>query len=150
METDASGIGIGAVLSQHDKEKHKFRPISFASRLLKGAELNYSTTDREALAIVWAIKKYKYVIYGYKIVVFTDHKPLTSLFSSTLPPGRLGRWALLVQEYDLTIRYKPGILNQVPDALSRYPVEGGEELQTGQVNVIPVDQPRKAKQPVAA
>ena len=63
------------------------------------------------------------VLLGYEIRIFTDHKPLLGLFSNTLPPGKLGRWALIIQEYQAKFFYKPGKCNDVPDALSRYPIE---------------------------
>ena len=152
VETDASSVGIGAVLSQYHADSKKMKPIAYCSRLLKGAELNFSTTDREALAIIWSLKKFRYVVHGYPITVLTDHKPLTSLFTSTLPPGRLGRWALLVQEFGIKIRYKPGRLNMVPDALSRYPAEDddqNEEVNEGKVNLVS-KVVRRNRQPVAA
>ena len=120
VETDASEKGLGCVITQR-QDNGKFKPISFASRTLNKAEKNYDTTNKEALAVIWALKKYKYILYGYKITVFTDHKPLTGVFTRTLPPGRLGRWALLVQDFDINIIYKPGKMNIVPDALSRNP-----------------------------
>ena len=126
VETDASGIGIGAILSQKDPCTGRLKPIAYASRLLKPAEKNYSTIDREALAVVWALKKFKYVIFGYDITILTDHKPLCSLFVNTLPPGRLGRWALCIQEYGIKIQYKPGKTNLGADALSRYPIVESE------------------------
>ena len=122
IETDASQTGIGAILSQKDTNTGKYRPIAYASRLVKGAEKNYSATDLEALAVVWALKKFRYVIYGYEIIVYTDHKPLTSIFSGKLSTGRLARWALTIQEYGIKILYKEGVLNKGPDALSRYPL----------------------------
>ena len=82
----------------------------------------------------------------------TDHKPLTSLFTNTLPPGRLGRWALLVQEFGLKIFYSPGIVNFVPDALSRN-TNLTEEDNSREIMVIASSQLRRTgqvKQPVPA
>ena len=152
VETDASNQGIGAVLSQKDEETGKLKPIAFASRLLKDAEENYSTTEKEALAIVWALKKFRYTIYGYPIVAITDHQPLVGLFSRTLPPGRLGRWALLIQEFGLKIKYQPGALNKVPDALSRHPVGTGEIQKQATTTLVSSENATKTKvkQPVPA
>ena len=152
IETDASNVGIGAVLSQKDPETNRLRPILYTSRLLKAAEQNYSATEREALAVINALNKFKYVVYGYQITVLTDHKPLTFLFTSTLPPGRLGRWALCVQEYGIKIQYKPGKYNVVPDALSRHPVDPKNpepELDLGKITLVEGPRP-KTKQPVTA
>ena len=152
LETDASNVGLGCVLSQKDERTGKLRPISYASRVLNKAEKNYSTTEKEALAIVWGLKKYRYIIYGYGISVMTDHKPLTSLFTNTLPPGRLGRWALLVQEFGLKIFYNPGVLNSVPDALSRNTnlteIENNKEILA--IASTQLGQTRPVKQPVPA
>ena len=157
VETDASGVGIGAILSQKDTVSGRLKPIAFASRLLKTAERNYATVDLEALAVVWALKKFKYVIYGYDITVLTDHKPLCSLFTNTLPPGRLGRWALCIQEFGIKIQYKAGKTNKGADALSRYPVEDptdGEEQRenkTDHYGVLSVSHSDlKIKQPPTA
>ena len=147
LETDASGYGIGGVLCQEDPNvRNRLRPISYTSRLLKGAELNYSTTEKEALAAIHALKKFKFVIYGYQTTVITDHKPLVSLFANTLPPGRLGRWALMVQAYKIDFKYKPGILNKVSDCLSRYPLTETTEdpvTEVGAVQLVQTDRPNK-------
>ena len=136
LETDASNKGIGCVISQ-EVEGEK-RPISFASRSLSKAEKNYDTTNKEALAVVWALKKYRYILLGYEITAYVDHQSLVGIFKNTLPPGRLGRWALAVQEYNITIKYKPGRLNQVPDTLSRLPVESTESQSTN-INMMTED-----------
>lgn len=150
IETDASQKGIGAVLSQKDEKGGKLKPIAFASRLLKSAENNYSVTEKEALAVVWALRKFRYTVYGYPVTVITDHQPLVSLFTRTLPPGRLGRWALLIQEFGIKIKYKPGCLNYVPDALSRYPIEAEETIQEDSTVLLIDTHGVKAKQPVQA
>ena len=83
---------------------------------------------------------------------FTDHKPLVGLFANTLPPGRLGRWALLIQAYNITIRYKPGVLNKVSDCLSRYPLPHRVDdpvTDVGTIQTIATRQ-RSSKQPKPA
>ena len=136
LETDASNKGIGCVISQEIDGKK--RPISFASRSLSKAEKNYDTTNKEALAVVWALKKYRYILLGYEIIAYVDHQSLVSIFKNTLPQGRLGRWALSVQEYNIKLKYKPGKMNQVPDALSRLPVKSAENTNE-KINIMTED-----------
>lgn len=116
--TDASGEGLGAVLCQEGEDK-LLHPISFASRALSKAERRYHITDLEALALVFALKKFHFFVYGLKTVVRTDHQPLTCLFKRTNVSARVLRWALEIQQYRLKIEYVAGKANVVADALSR-------------------------------
>lgn len=84
------------------------RPVEYASRLLTPAERNYSTTEREALAIVWSIDKFRGYIEETSVVVVTDHQPLKWLMTLKTPSGRLARWGLKLQPYNLQITYAPG------------------------------------------
>ena len=120
LETDASGVGLGAVLSQQQgSETTSCRPIAYASRTLQKHERNYGITELEALAVVWATKHFHVYLYGHQCKVLTDHSALKSLLNTPHPSGKLARWGLALQELDLKIEYRPGKQNSVADALSR-------------------------------
>lgn len=117
LTTDASNIALGAVLSQGNIGRDK--PICFASRTLSQSECNYSTIERELLAIVWAVKYFRPYLFGRKFKIFTDHRPLTWVMNLKEPNSKLIRWRLKLEEYDYEIVYKKGKLNTNADALSR-------------------------------
>lgn len=117
LTTDASKEALGAVLSQGDIGTD--RPIAYASRTLNKAERNYSTTEQELLAIVWATKQFRPYIWGRHFKVVTDHRPLRWLISLKDPGSRLTRWTIKLSEFDFEVVHKPGKSNQNADALSR-------------------------------
>jgi len=117
ITTDASNVAIGGILSQGTIGSDL--PISYVSRTLNKAEMNYNTTEKELLAIIWTVKQFRHYIYGRKFNIITDHKPLLWLFGIKDPGARLTRWRPLLEEYDYTIIYKPGVQNTNADALSR-------------------------------
>jgi len=125
IRTDASAYALGAVLLQ-GKTHEDQHPVEYASRLLTSAERNYSTTEREALAVVWALGKFRCYIEGQEVTVVTDHQALKWLMSLKSPSGRLARWALLLQEFNLRIEYAPGKCNVVADMLSRPVCHSGD------------------------
>ena len=129
LETDASGSGLGAVLTQV-QEDGLHRPIAYASRTLQDHERNYGITELEALGVVWAVKHFRHYLYGHRCTVITDHEALKSLLNTPHPSGKLARWGMVLQELDLHIVYRPGKQNAKADALSRYPVEDGAEVTT--------------------
>ena len=121
VTTDASNFAIGAILSQGDYPNDL--PVSYASRCLNSAEINYSVIEKELLAIVWAIRHFRPYLYGRRFKIVTDHQPLTWLFNIKDPKSRLVRWRLELEEFDYVIVYKPGRVNANADALSRNPVK---------------------------
>lgn len=116
---DASNDGIGATLGQIQDGKEV--AIAYAGRDFNSAERNYSTTEREALAVIFGIKKFEPYLHGRKFILHTDHHSLKWLMNITDPTGRLARWALLVQQHDFEIRHRPGANHANADALSRRP-----------------------------
>jgi len=103
LTTDASGYAIGSILSQGDVGKDK--PIAYASRLLNKAEQNYSTIEKESLAIVYCVNHFQPYLYGNKFTIVTDHKLLEWLHSVKNPTSRLVRWRLKLAEYEYNIMY---------------------------------------------
>ncbi|GBN97613.1 Retrovirus-related Pol polyprotein from transposon 17.6 [Araneus ventricosus] len=117
-------------------------PIEYASRLLNSAERNYSTTEREALAVVWALNKFRGYIEGSKITVASDHQPLKCLMKLKSPSGRLARWALQLQSFNLNLEYIPGKSNVVGDMLSRLGYD--QEISSCEENTVSIDFPARS------
>ena len=121
LQTDASTVGLGAVLTQGEKENE--RVIAYASRSLNKAEKNYSATELECLAVKWGIWKMRDYLEGYHFRVITDHQSLKWLNSIDNPSGRLARWAMELSQHDFDIQYRKGSLNVPADTLSRQPIK---------------------------
>ena len=124
LHTDASDYGIGGYLFQIINGEH--RPVAFMSKSLTGAELRWSTIEKECYAIVYSLKKFEHLIRDTKFTLRTDHKNLTYINSES--NAKVTRWKLLIQNYDFNIEYIKGELNFVADAFSRLvPFAGTEE-----------------------
>ncbi|XP_049292920.1 uncharacterized protein K02A2.6-like isoform X1 [Anopheles funestus] len=129
---DASPVGLGAVLTQTDRHTNKPRIICFASKGLTAAERVYPQTQREALAVVWAVEKLYLYLFGTRFTIFTDHKTLEYIYGGKHQNGRRAcsraeGWALRLQPYDFEIKYIPGATN-IADILSRLVSEPGKQF----------------------
>ena len=117
VRSDASSVGVGALLLQYDNEIP--HPIAYASRKLLPRECNCSKIERELLAVVFAINKFRFYLISNKFVLEVDHRPLVFLSKFKRDNPRLMRWALSLQAYDFRIVYLPGKENIGADMLSR-------------------------------
>ena len=162
LATDASEYGVGAVLfhketpevNSYIKSKTAKEVISYTSRTLSLSERNYSQIVKEALAIIFGIKKYDKYLMGRHFTLYTDHTPLVRLFdpkqaTTSTAAARIQRWCLFLSNYDYSVEHKKGINNSNADALSRLRLPRTqstlEELahvqvvQVGQINSLTID-----------
>jgi transposase InsO family protein len=121
ITSDASNYAVGAYLSQTDPETKKERPIMFLSKALDPAQSKYSTTEKELLAVVYALDRFRPYVYGRKFRCVTDHRSLLWLCGKRNPSSRLARWCQLINSYTNDIQFVKGKNNRVADALSRAP-----------------------------
>jgi hypothetical protein len=129
IHTDASMYALGAVLTQHDENGDEY-VVAYASRLLKGAELNFGITAKEGLAVLWACKMFHPYIDGMAFSVCTDYSALTSLLRTKEISGRMARMALELQGLQIkNIIHRKGILHNNADTLSRPPLSSVEATQ---------------------
>ena len=153
VETDASINGLGAVLQQ-SQDDGQLHPVAYASRSLTAAERNYSITEMEVLAVVWALTKFHPYIYGQSVTVITDHAAVRAVLETPNPSAKHARWWTRVYGTglkDIRILYRPGRLNVAADALSRSPHlepplagEGEHEAQVSMVQLKPTTAPAGA------
>jgi hypothetical protein len=122
VATDASNVGVGAVLYQlpgGEDDPKNIRYISFVARSLQDRERRYSATQKELLGIVFALKKLHYYLWGNHFTLFTDHRALTYMHTQKDMNSMLTGWQEIIWSYTFKVIYRPGVLNVLPDALSR-------------------------------
>lgn len=119
LSTDASGVGAGACLAQEQDGER--RVIAYASMSFSQAQLSYSTIEKELAAIRWAVKTFKPFIYGIPFDLFTDHRPLTYMYTMSRDNPRVLRTLNELSNYDFEVHYRPGKNNVAADIMSRLP-----------------------------
>ena len=123
METDASGKGLGAILSQY-QEDNRLHPVAYASRSVTKTEANYAITDLETLVVVWVVTHFHYYLYGHKVTIIIDHAAVRAIEAPNLS-GKHARWWSKVYGSgikEVEIVHHPGKKNAPADCLSRQPV----------------------------
>ena len=146
---DASPVGIAAVLS-HRYSDGSERPVAYASRTLTKAEMKYAQIDREALAIIFGVKKFNEYLFGRSFILITDNRPLTHIFAPskmlpTVANARIQRWAIYLGAHNYTIEHRSAKDHTNVDGLSRLPAETEDDeedpvkiLHVSQMETIPV------------
>ena len=138
LAVDASPYGLGAVI-MHELPNGDWRPIAYASRTLNEHEKRYGQIDKEALAIMFGLKRFHLYLYGRHFTIQTDHKPLErSFYPKTAIPSlaamRLQRWAIIHSAFNYS-RFVPSKQNAVADALSRLPLPSTSNNEDANYNV---------------
>jgi len=166
LETNANAKGLGAILSQ-EQEDGQVHPVAYASRALSPSERNYSITEMETLAVVWAISHFQFYLYGQSVTVYTDHTAVKAVLEAPNPTGKHARWWMKVHGQgikEVRIVYRTGKSNIKADALSRSPhsltpneasetevqvaavMDGNKDDITTLLQADPVDKPTTALQ----
>ena len=118
LYTDASLYAVGCCLAQKDESGDK-HPIAYGSHKLTPTQCNWSTIEREAFAVLWALNRFHDIIFGAHTTVLCDHDPLKYLLQNTTQSAKVTRLALAIQQYDIVITHIKGSKNVVADGLSR-------------------------------
>ena len=131
---DASDLTIGSVLGQ--REGGKPYVVCYAIKTLNEAQKNYTTTEKELLAVVYALEKFRAYLVGSGIFIFTDHSALKYLLTNQNAKVRLIRWVLLLQEFNLQIKDKKGVENVVADRLLRLTIAHNTHSPQSMMNFL--------------
>jgi hypothetical protein len=134
LTTDASKIAVAAILSQVQNGVE--RPICYASRQMSSTEQNYSATDAEMCAVLWAVKHFRCYLYAKKFILRTDHAALKYMHNFSDNNSRLMRWSLRLSEFDFNVEHRPGSRTAHVDALSRAVNSVIPELEVSREEVI--------------
>ena len=134
MHIDASTYALGCILTQPHEHNMDF-PVTYASRKLNSTEKNYTTTEREGLAMVYAVNKFRHYLLANRFIFFVDHHSLMYLVNKPCATGRIVRWFVILLEFDFMIAFKPGRSHQRADHLSR--ITNGEAPSTGGDDDLP-------------
>jgi hypothetical protein len=117
VHIDASDFALGAMLNLN-LNRTIDRPIYYANRLMNNAENNYTTIEKEGLAMTYVVKKFRHYLLGNNFIFFMDHQVLLYLVNKPIITCRIARWLLLIQEFDIKVIFKLGHLHFLPDQLS--------------------------------
>ena len=136
LYVDASEMGAGACLMQFQDGEYK--NIAFSSLAFSKAEQKYSPKDRELLALRWGVKNFRSFLFGVKFTIYTDHKPLLYLKNMSNENARLMRTITDLEDYDFTIKYRPGVDNQAADSMSRIiPMQPDDDSRLHNTDELP-------------
>lgn len=142
--TDASHYAAGVILYQRDENGQpgrELKVIGYYSCTFTKPQENYTTTEKEALAVVMALRYFRSYLEGKHFKLFTDNQALTYLLELALPKGRIARWVSEIQQFSFDITHRPGQRHQDADALSRLHVP--QEISKGSVNLMQLWEGRK-------